>query len=545
MTDAGTTRPRLSLATLSLVLFLTFLDNTVVSVALSSVQSDLGAGVSGLQWVVGAYALVFASLMLPAGAVSDLFGRKKVMLGGVVIFCVGSLIGALAPDVQVLWAGRAVMGIGAAASEPGTLSVIRHLFPDRRDRAQALGVWAAISGLALAAGPIIGGTLVGVWSWRAIFWFNLAFGLLALAGGMAVLPESSDPEGRRLDVPGALVGTAALAFATFATIAGETSGYSTWWVITLYAAAVVAAVGFVQLERRTQNPTLQVRFFRVRAFSASTFVAFATYFGVFSIFFFVALYLEIVGSMSGYRVALLFLPMAAVMVVASALTGRWVAVSGPRAPMTVGCALAAAGIVLTDVYLTPTAGMNPIAWTLLLAGLGFGIAMVPVTSTAMGVIPPEHSGMAASTTNTSRELGAVAGVAVLGSIVNGQLTVNLVHRLNQIGIPKAYQQEVVTAVTTGSIGGQAASAEHNKSIASIVNEVVTAAYGAFGHGLDLSLDIATSLMAVSAIAAFLWVRRRPAASPEAAEPAAADEPAAAAELEQEPPVVSSSEVPGT
>jgi len=258
ITGVGTTRPKLSLATLSLVLFLTFLDNTVVSVALSSVQSDLGAGVSSLQWVVGAYALVFASLMLPAGAVSDLFGRKKVMLGGVVIFCAGSLVGALAPDVQVLWVGRAVMGLGAAASEPGTLSVIRHLFPDRRDRAQALGVWAAISGLALAAGPIIGGTLVGVWSWRAVFWFNLAFGLLALAGGLAILPESSDPAGRHLDIPGALLGTAALACATFATIAGETSGYFTWWVITLYVVSAVAAVAFVQVERRSANPMLEV-----------------------------------------------------------------------------------------------------------------------------------------------------------------------------------------------------------------------------------------------------------------------------------------------
>ena len=508
VSETGTSRPKLSLATLSLVLFLTFLDNTVVSVALSNVQSELGAGVTSLQWVVGAYALVFASLMLPAGAVSDLFGRKRVMLAGVVIFCAGSLVGALAPNVQTLWVGRAVMGLGAAASEPGTLSMVRHLFPDRRDRAQALGVWAAISGLALAAGPIIGGALIGLWTWRGIFWFNLAFGLVALAGGLAVLPESSDPVGRRLDVPGALLGTAALASATFATISGETSGYSSGWVIALYGVSVVAAIAFVQVERRVANPMLEVRFFRIRAFGASTFVAFATYFGVFSIFFFVALYLEIVGSLSGYRIALLFLPMAVVMVLASAGTGRWVAVSGARVPMTVGCVLAAAGIVLTDAYLTPTAGMNPIAWTLALAGAGFGIAIVPVTTTALGVIPADHSGMAASTTNTSRELGAVAGVAVLGSIVNGQLTVNLLHRLTAIGIPKVYQQEVVTAVTTGSIGGQATSAEHNKAIASIVDKVVTAAYGAFGNGLDISLDIAAALMLLSAIAAVLWVRRR-------------------------------------
>ncbi|HLI43380.1 MAG TPA: MFS transporter, partial [Acidimicrobiales bacterium] len=196
-------RPRLSLATLSLVLFLTFLDNTIVSVTLSSIQGTLKTGVTGLQWVVSAYALVFASLMLPMGTVSDLLGRKKVMLAGVAVFCAGSVLGALAPDIQLLWAARGIMGLGAAASEPGTLSMIRHLYTDRRERAQALGVWAAVSGLALAAGPVIGGTLVGVWSWRAVFWFNLFFGAIAFLGALVVLPENADPQtGRERDVPG-------------------------------------------------------------------------------------------------------------------------------------------------------------------------------------------------------------------------------------------------------------------------------------------------------------------------------------------------------
>ena len=237
----GTGRPRLSLATLSLVLFLTFLDNTIVSVTLSNVQSTLHTGVSGLQWVVSAYALVFASLMLPAGTVSDLLGRKKVMLAGVGVFCAGSVLGALAPNIDVLWAARAIMGLGAAASEPGTLSMIRHLYTDRRDRAQALGVWAAVSGLALAAGPVIGGALVGVWNWRAVFWFNLFFGIVAFVGAALVLPENSDPQvGRHFDFRGFILGVGALASATFATIAGETAGYRAWWIVTLFAIAGVA-----------------------------------------------------------------------------------------------------------------------------------------------------------------------------------------------------------------------------------------------------------------------------------------------------------------
>src|SRR5215469_7677642 len=169
-----------ALAVLCTVLFLTFLDNTVVSVALGSVQMQLHAGVSGLQWVVSAYALTFASIMLACGMIADEFGRKLVMLCGVGVFCGGSLLSALAPNIGVLIAGRAVMGLGAAASEPGTLSMLRHIYTDYQERNRALGVWAAVSGLSLALGPVIGGALVGIWDWRAIFWFNLLVGAIAL-----------------------------------------------------------------------------------------------------------------------------------------------------------------------------------------------------------------------------------------------------------------------------------------------------------------------------------------------------------------------------
>src|SRR5271155_3478805 len=186
----GTGRaPSLALATLLFVLFLTFLDNTIVTVVLANVQSGLHASVSQLQWVVNGYALTFASLMLSFGTVGDLFGRKKVMLAGVAVFCAGSVIAAVAPTTDVLIAGRVVMGIGAAASEPGTLSMIRHLYPDRAVRARSLGIWAAVSSLGLALGPLIGGLLVFGWSWRAIFWFNVFFGLITFVAAALVLPE--------------------------------------------------------------------------------------------------------------------------------------------------------------------------------------------------------------------------------------------------------------------------------------------------------------------------------------------------------------------
>jgi hypothetical protein len=227
---------------------------------------------------------------------------------------------------------------------------------------------------------------------------------------------------------------------------------------------------------------------------------------VFAVFFFVALYLQVVGSQSPYQTAVDFVPMAAGMVVASALTGRWVAAAGPRLPMTLGCLAAGVGLVLTDSILTPHSTVLDIGWPLALTGIGFGVALVPVTSAALSAIPPEHSGMASSMTNTSRELGAVMGVAVLGSVVNGQLTTNLVHKLAAIGIPAQFRSEVVTAVATGTVGGQASAAARNPAIAAIVHRVVNAAYGAFSHGLDLSLATAAALMALGAAVAALTMR---------------------------------------
>jgi EmrB/QacA subfamily drug resistance transporter len=506
----GSPAQAVALATLCVVLFLTFLDNTIVSVGLANVQSDLHASVTSLQWVVNGYALTFAAFMLAAGSLGDLLGRKKIMLAGVGVFCAGSVLAALSPNVDFLIAGRVVMGIGAAASEPGTLSIIRHVYPDRKTRAGALGVWAAVSGLALALGPVIGGVLVGVSSWREIFWFNLFVGAIAFAMALAFVPETADPEGRRIDLPGIALGALMLASAAFAVIQGELSGYGTWWIILLFVVAGVTAVIFVAVERKTRSPMLQLSLFARPPMAGSNFVAFAAYFGTFSIFFFTALYLQVVANASPYQTAVDFLPMAAGLIISSLLTGPWVARVGPRIPMTVGCLLAGAGVLATGAVLGPHISFGTLGWVLPIAGIGFGIALVPITSTPLTVVPPERSGMAASATNTSRELGAVFGVAILGSIVNGKLTGGLAARLKAIGIPPSFQSLVLHAVTGGGLGGGSASkAEQSKNaaIAKIATKVVNAAYNAFGSGLHVSLEISGGLLVAGAAVAALTIHR--------------------------------------
>src|SRR5271170_7225355 len=321
-------RAHFSFAALLAILFLTFLDNTVASAVLTSVQAKLHANVSQLQWVVGGYALAFASLMLMCGSLGDNFGRKRLMLIGVGIFCAGSIVSAISVNPSELVIGRIIMGIGAAASEPATLSMIRHIYPDHKARARALGAWAAVSGLALALGPVIGGVLVGIGTWRAVFYFNVVAAAVVLSVAARVVPESADPQSARLDLPGFATGAGGLGALTFAVILGETEGYRSPAVVVLFVVGVVGLVGFTRVERTSRAPILDLAYFRSPPFSGSLAVAFVLFFGVFSIFFFTALYLSAVVGYSPYRVALEFLPMTVALITAAGLAGRRVALQG-------------------------------------------------------------------------------------------------------------------------------------------------------------------------------------------------------------------------
>jgi len=509
----------LALAVLCVVLFLTFLDNTVVSVALGNVQTQLHAGVSALQWVVGAYALTFAGAMLGFGMVGDEFGRKRVMVIGIVIFCAGSVLSAEAPNVGVLIAGRAVMGFGAAASEPGTLSMIRHIYTDERIRARALGVWTAVSGVALAMGPVIGGALIGEFgTWRAIFWFNLIVGGLGLVGVLAVLPENSDPDAHRVDSAGTAFGAVALSAIAFAVILAENSGFASARVIALLCVSFLAVIGFFWWEGRAAHPLLDLRFLRVPTFAVANIVAFCAYFATFAVFFFTALYLEEVVGYTGYQIAQVFLPMMVLMAVAALLAARWTITVGPRWSIVTGCLLFALGLLLTSFTISPNPSYLALAVALSVTGIGVGSTVVPATSSALSAVPPERSGMAASATNTSREVGAVTGVAVLGALVSARLSADIAARLQALGLPKSIQQIVINGVETGlepSNGHSAgASGAAGAGQPKLVQEVIQAAYSAFESGLHAALYLAAALVLVAGVFSFFWLNRKPAGEPE-------------------------------
>ena len=522
-----------ALGVLCTILFLTFLDNTIVSVGLGAVQVGLQAGVTSLQWVVSAYALTFAAAMLAFGMVSDEFGRKKVMLIGAGIFCAGSVLSALAPNVQTLIAGRAIMGFGAAASEPGTLSMLRHLYPEERIRARAIGVWTAVSGLALALGPVIGGALIGLWttiggsapptvpglppgpnpdSWRAIFWFNLVFGLAVLIAGMIVLPENSDPAAHRVDISGTLLGAAALTAFTFAIIDAENDGFGAPSVIALLCVSAVAAVAFFYRESRAAHPLLDLKYLRVPRFLTANVVAFCAYFATFAVFFFTALYLYEVANETGYKIALTFLPMTVLMIASALLAGRWTTAAGPGPSILLGCLLFSAGLLLTTVTLSPNPSYAPLALSLVLVGVGVGATVVPVTSSALTAVPPERSGMAASATNTSREIGAVTGVAILGALVNAQLRSSLTGSMNALHIPHTFQAIAIQIIETGGLTGQSGQGSVGSAAAgqaALITEMTHAAYSAFYTGLRAALFLSAILVFVGGVWAYVMLSWRP------------------------------------
>ncbi|HEY2316384.1 MAG TPA: MFS transporter [Streptosporangiaceae bacterium] len=519
----------LALAVLCVILFLTFLDNTVVSVALGAIQSELHAGVTALQWVVGAYALTFAGAMLGFGMVGDEFGRKRVMVIGIIIFCGGSLMSALAHSVGLLIAGRAVMGFGAAASEPGTLSMIRHVYTDERERSWALGVWTAVSGVALAMGPVIGGALIGSHGhWRNIFWFNLVVGALALVGAIAVLPENADPDGHRVDIAGTVLGAAALSALAFAVITAEGSSFSSAPVVLLLCVSAASVVGFFWWESKAPHPLLDLKYLRVPRFLVANVVAFCAYFATFAVFFFTALYLEEVAGYSGYKIALVFLPMMILMAAAALVAARLTVDIGPRATIFTGCLLFALGLLLTSFAINPNPGYLSLAAALSVTGIGVGGTVVPATASALTAVPPERSGMAASTTNTSREVGAVTGVAVLGALVSAKLSADIIARLHVLGLPRSISQIVINGVETGIVpssgktqgAGGAAGAGQGK----LVQEVIQAAYSAFQSGLHAALYLSAILVLLAGVFSFFWLgRKRPSETEE--EPVQAGAPA--------------------
>ena len=405
-----------TLGALSFALFMIMLDNTVVNVALPSIQRDLGIGLSELEWTVNAYALTFAVLMLTGGKLADFFGRRRVFLLGLAIFTVSSLLCGLATSGDVLIGARTVQGVGAALMMPATLSIISATFPPRQ-RGMAIGIWAGVSAMALAIGPLIGGLITEHIDWSWIFFVNVPIGIVGLVVGRLVVDESRDTSSeQRLDIPGLLASGVGLFAVTFALIEANSYGWTDPVIIGLFVLSAIALVGFVLLEMHQRSPMLDLSLFRSSTFAGANVVALLTTLAMFGVFFFMSIYMQSILGYSATKTGAAFLPMTILIILIAPIAGRSSDRIGSRALMTAGMLCLATSLVIFSRL-----GLDSTFWDffpgLILGGFGIALVMTPMTAAALGSVPVEKSGVGSGVLNTFRQVGGALGIAVMGAIV--------------------------------------------------------------------------------------------------------------------------------
>jgi EmrB/QacA subfamily drug resistance transporter len=405
----------------SMSLLIVGLDVTIVNVALPAIHRSLHAGFSGLQWTIDAYTLVIATLLMISGSTADRIGRRKVFQIGLATFSLGSLLCALAPSLPVLIGARVLQAIGGSMLNPVAMSIIRNVFTDPRERAQAIGVWGAMIGISVALGPVLGGVLVDTVGWRAVFLVNVPVGVAAILLTARFVPESRAEHARRIDPVGQLLVIIGLASLVYAIIEAPTAGWLSAQTLGLGGVFAVAFSTLVIYERRVFEPLIEMRFFGSAPFAGASAIAIAVFAAMGGFLFLNTLYLQDSRGLSPLDAGLCTLPMALAMLVLAPVTGRFLGGHGTRVPLVAGAlAMIASGVMLTRI--SGTTSYPYLLGAYLVFGVGLGIVNPPITNTAISGMPPSMAGVAAAVASTSRQFGSALGVAVLGALAGGAVS---------------------------------------------------------------------------------------------------------------------------
>jgi EmrB/QacA subfamily drug resistance transporter len=409
-----------TLAAVAFGLFMIMLDNTVVNVALPAIQRDLGVGLSELEWIVSGYALTFAALMLVGGKLADAYGRRLLFVIGIAVFTLASLACGLATSGDMLIAARIAQGAGAAMMNPATLSIIAATFPPRQ-RGTAIGIWAGVSALALAIGPLVGGLLTDHASWHWIFFVNVPVGILGIAASFLLIDESRDPTHERLDLPGLATSAIGLFALTYGLIEANTYGWGSPRIVGAFVVAAVGLLAFLLLERHQRAPMLDLTLFRNRTYVGANLVVLLVALAMFGVFFFLSLYMQNVLGFTAVQAGAAFLPMTILVIIVAPIAGRVSDRFGSRGLMTAGMGL----LSLQLVYFSQL-GTDETFWTLFpglaLGGVGLSLTMTPSAAAATRAVPVEKAGVGAAVLNAFRQVGGSVGIALMGAIMAAQLT---------------------------------------------------------------------------------------------------------------------------
>jgi EmrB/QacA subfamily drug resistance transporter len=509
-----------TLAAMCFALFMIMLDNTVVNVALPSIQKDLGASMSSLEWTVNAYTLTFAVLLVTGGRLGDIFGRRRMFLFGVVVFAASSAAIGLAPTQGWLVAGRAIQGIGGAFMMPGTLSIISNTFAPH-ERGRAIGTWAGVSALALALGPAVGGALTEYVSWRAIFFLNLPVAAGAVIVTLFAARESYDRTvERRVDYPGIAAISIGLTALVLALVEGNAWGWGSPAIVSLLVTAVVGLAGFAIVELRGRTPMVQFEFFKSRSFLGANAVAFIVSFAMLAMFFFMALYMQNILHYSPLEAGIRFLPSTVVIIFAAPIAGRLSDRIGPRPLMTFGLTT-----VALAVFLMSRVGDGSTYAELLppfmLMGLGMGFTMSPMSTAAMNAVNADKAGVASGILSMSRMVGGTFGVASIGALFQHLAATRVDADLAGTSLTAAQHSQVVDAMGSGQASQVAKSFDPQTAA-----QVGHAMKDAFVHALSGALTLSAGIAFIGAVIALTLVESkhrlvRPAHSTVATAPAAA------------------------
>jgi EmrB/QacA subfamily drug resistance transporter len=404
-----------ALAVLLLCAFAVNVDTTIVNVTLPTLSTELGASNRDLQWIVDAYTLVFAALVLAAGALGDRFGRRRLLLIGLGIYFAGNAGAALSDSSGALIAWRALMGLGAAVIFPATLSTIVHLFTERSERAKAIGLWGAVTGISVALGPIVGGALVEASGWQAAFWLKLPVAAVAAAAVVAVVPESGDPRRPRVDRVGLVLSSLGVLALVFTVIEAPEYGWLAARSVAGFAAAAALLAGFVAYELRVDSPLLDMRLFRNARFSAASMAITFSFFALFGFIFLITQYFQVLRGYGAFETGLRLLPVA-LSTGTAAVVGTILAVRiGNKAVVASGLGLAAVMFAWTSQADNNTSYLE-IVGQMIMLGTGMGFTAAPATESIMGAVPEANAGVGSGVNDTTRELGGTLGVAVVGSV---------------------------------------------------------------------------------------------------------------------------------
>jgi EmrB/QacA subfamily drug resistance transporter len=438
----------LALGVLCASLLAIVIDNTIVNVALPTLARDLDADIGDLQWVVDAYTLVFAGLLLLAGALGDRYGRRRMLLVGLGVFGAASTWAAYSGGVDELIAARAVMGAGAALIMPATLSLLINVFTDTRERSMAVGVWAATAGLGVALGPVIGGLALSRFWWGSIFLVNAPLVAIAMVAGHRLIPETRDPVVRRIDWAGAGLSGAGLVALVWAVIEAPSKGWTSSPVLGAGAIAIAALVAFVVWQRRADEPLLDLHLFNDARFTAASGTVMALFFALFGFLFLSTQYLQFVLGYSPLGAGVRALPYAGAMIAFAIGSPAIVARLGTKRVVTVGMLLFSAGLAVAATVSTGS-GYSRIAIAMLLMGAGMGLAGAPATESIMGALPPERANIGSAVNDTTRELGGALGVAIVGSVMSSLYAANLSETLPD-SVPSATVEAAQESLAAGT-----------------------------------------------------------------------------------------------